>query len=261
MHNIATPRPTHRVLDPATRAPVAIGKCALGIMTKAPVPGKVKTRLTPPLTPDEAAALNVCFLQDLARSIADAGALAQGVGVYTPVGSEAAYAEIFPEDFVLIPQRGDGFGERLEYAISDLLAVGFESACLINSDSPTVSSRAFADATEALHKDGDRVVLGPSDDGGYYLIGMKQLHRGLFEGIEWSTEKVLAQTLARAKELGLEVHMLPAFYDIDDGAILRRLCGELLADEIQAADSPAPATRRFLTQLIEREGRGRIWPE
>src|SRR3954447_22597588 len=94
-----------RILDPS-RNRVASGLCALGIMTKAPQAGRVKTRLSPPLTPDEAAALNICFLRDTARAISRADARARGVGVYTPVGEESAYRDILPGDFYLIPQRG-----------------------------------------------------------------------------------------------------------------------------------------------------------
>ncbi|HEX8280906.1 MAG TPA: DUF2064 domain-containing protein, partial [Chthoniobacterales bacterium] len=153
----------HRVLDPAGGPQVAPGTCALGVMTKAPRAGKVKTRLTPPLAPEEAAALNICFLRDTAAAISAAATegLAQGVGVYTPVGLEHAWADILPPSFVLVPQRGDAFGERLTLATEDLLRVGFASACLIDSDSPTVPIRAYARAAELLAKEGDRIVLGP----------------------------------------------------------------------------------------------------
>lgn len=229
-------------------------------MTKAPAPGKVKTRLTPPLSPEEAACINTCFLRDLSRSIefATKTAPACGVAIYTPIGAEAAYDEILPGGFLMVPQRGDGFGERLRFAVADLLAAGFHSVCLINSDSPTVPSANFAEAATELAKPGDRVVLGPSDDGGYYLIGLKILHRQLFEGIDWSTERVLEQTLARAAEAGLPVHQLPFGFDVDDRNTLRRLCDELLA---QDGRDVAPQTKRFLQRIIEREGRDRIWPK
>ena len=113
-------------------------------------------------------------------------------------------------------------------------------------------------ASEFLRDDGDRLVLGPSDDGGYYLIGMSKLHRRIFEKIDWSTERVLEQTMQRAAELDLEVKLLPAGYDVDDRATLRRLCDELLIPN--ARDQVAPETRHFLRELIEREGRDRIWP-
>jgi rSAM/selenodomain-associated transferase 1 len=237
----------HHVLDP-NRPFIADNLCALAVMTKAPRAGQVKTRLVPPLTHEEAAQLNICFLRDTASAIAKAcGATALGVGVYTPIGSEAVYIDILPQSFELLPQRGDGFGERLLYAVTDLFRCGFSSVCLIDSDSPTVSADAYAQAVKLLSAPNDRVVLGPSDDGGYYLIGMKRDHPQLLERIDWSTEGVLNQTKQRARELNLEVSLLPTGYDVDDGATLHRLRNELLSEK--ASDHVAPQTRKFLVQL------------
>jgi rSAM/selenodomain-associated transferase 1 len=250
----------HRVLDPSAGTQVPPGLCALSVMTKAPRAGKVKTRLTPPLTPEEAAALNICFLRDTTTAISSVGGNARGIGVYTPIGEEEAYADILPADLELVPQRGDGFGERLILAAADLFQIGFASVCLIDSDSPTVPQHAYSDAVRILAEPGDRVLFGPSDDGGYYLIGMKQLHRRLFEEIDWSTERVAEQTIARANEVGLAVELLPTWYDVDDRATLRRLCNELLGEGDASAGYAAPATRAFLSDLIACEGRDRVWP-
>jgi uncharacterized protein len=254
---------THRVLDPRKDEHLPAGRCALAVMTKAPQAGRVKTRLTPPLSPEEAASLNICFLRDTAATIAKTAGEkpAQGVAVYTPVGAEAAYAGILPDDFVLVPQRGDAFGERLSAATEDLLRLGFDSLCLIDSDSPTVPEKAFAQAVDFLAQDKDAVVLGPSDDGGYYLIGLKKLHRRLFEAIDWSTERVLEQTVDAARKLELPVHLLSTWFDVDDRVTLSRLCHELFGSNGSESRSvAAPATREFLSELLEREGRDRIWP-
>jgi len=252
----------HRILDPEKSDRVSAGLIALGVMTKAPQAGRVKTRLTPPLTAEEAAALNTCFLRDTATAISRAtvNGKAQGVGIYTPVGCEAAYSDILPEDFILVPQREGEFGERLLAATEDLLRLGFESVCLIDSDSPTVPDTVFAQAAEFLSGREDCVVLGPSDDGGYYLIGLKKPHRRLFEQIDWSTERVLEQTVAAAREIDLPVHLLPTCFDVDDRATLARLCQELFGANGNANVGAAPATHEFLARLLEREGRGRIWP-
>jgi len=236
-------------------------KCALGIMTKAPVAGKVKTRLSPPLTLAEAAELNVCFLRDISCAIelVSQDATAQGVGIYTPVGSEAIFESILPGSFALILQRGENFGERLAAALDDLLSVGFDSVCLINSDSPTVAASSFREAATELSKPGDRIVLGPSDDGGYYLIGLKKPHLRVFEGIEWSTERVFDQTMEHAREIGTNTHLLPSGFDVDDGLTLKRLCRELLGSEPRA--DLAPATTAFLRRIVETEGKERIWPD
>jgi hypothetical protein len=235
----------HRVLSPNELEPAAAGRCALAIMSKVPRAGRVKTRLSPPLTPEQAAALNVCFLRDTAAAINAAGARAQGIGCYTPIGEEAAYRGIFPENFQLIAQRDGTFGERLIGATEDLFSVGFASVCLIDSDSPTVPGSAFAEAVDILLQPNEKIVLGPSDDGGYYLIGMKQLHRELFTDIEWSTERVLEQTKERAKSCGLEVHLLPSGFDVDDEATFRRLQHELRAPH----EIRAPASAEFLRQF------------
>ena len=125
------------ILKPGARRKGLEEICALAVMAKAPRAGKVKTRLQPPLSPEEAAALNVCFLRDTAENIAAVASEggAQGVVCYTPVGDEAAFDGLLPEGFALIAQRGDGFGERLLCAVEDILSCGFGAVCLIDSDS------------------------------------------------------------------------------------------------------------------------------
>ena len=238
----------HRILDPAKSEPELGQLCALAVMTKAPRAGHVKTRLVPPLTHNEAAQLNVCFLRDTATAIKRAcEANGVGIGVYTPLGSESDYLHILPPDFRLLPQRGEGFGQRLGFAVEDLFRCGFNSICLIDSDSPTVQAGAYMEATGLLSQPGDRVVLGPSDDGGYYLVGLKENHPELFGNIDWSTDRVLEQTRQRAGELGLDVSILATGYDIDDATTLQRLCVELLSEKTDP--DVAPETRKFLAEL------------
>jgi rSAM/selenodomain-associated transferase 1 len=249
-----------RLIYPNDFSPASANLCALAVMTKAPRAGQVKTRLTPPLTPEEAAGLNVCFLRDIFAAISKAGHNARGIGCYTPVGSEEAYHDIVPAEFQLIAQRNGDFGERLAGAIEDLLAVSFGSVCLINSDSPTAPAVVFAEAVRLLSLPNEHIVIGPSDDGGYYLIGMKKLHPRLFERIDWSTDRVLSQTLERVAEIGLDVRFLPACYDVDDRTTLHRLCDDLLGPNDSRDPEIAPATREFLREIVAREGRQRIWP-
>ena len=250
----------HRLLRAGHRDPTAAGLCALTIMTKAPRAGQVKTRLTPPLTREEAAALNSCFLQDTALAISKAGVGMRGIGCFTPVGSEYLYGDLFPPEFALIAQRESSFGERLFQAAEDLFSVGFASVCLIDSDSPTVASSVFAEAVEKLTQPNDQVILGPCEDGGYYLIGLKKLHRRLFEQIDWSTEQVFHQTLERAAALRLPVHLLPTYYDVDDAPGLRRLYQELLQPNDKHAAQAAPVTTDFLRRLIVGKRREQIFP-
>jgi uncharacterized protein len=261
----------HRVVNPDKATELFSGCCALALMTKAPRAGQVKTRLVPPLSPDEAADLNKCFLQDTAAAIStccgrvraaapepcEDGRLknpgrraAYGVAVYTPLGAESLYADILPADFSLLPQRGEKFGERLYFAAEDLFKCGFDAVCLIDSDSPTVPTENFIRAVELLSSPEECIVLGRCDDGGYYLIGLKQLHREIFEGIDWSTGLVFEQTRQRAAMLGLEVKLLPAGYDVDDAAALRRLRDELLGQS--TADCVAPHSAKFLASIANK---------
>ncbi|MDT7542266.1 MAG: uncharacterized protein QOE33_2170 [Acidobacteriota bacterium] len=278
---------TYVILDPSTRPSSVQRGCALAVMIKAPRAGASKTRLVPPLTHEEAAALSVSFLRDTAANIAAACEetkdMARGVAVYTPLGAESAFDGLLPTNFSLLAQRGDGFGERLFHAATDLLASGFDSLCLINSDSPTLPTRSLVAAVDELSKPGERLVLGAADDGGYYLIGIKSAHARLFEEIDWSTALVFAQTVERAREIDLPVVPLPTWYDVDDDATLARLCAELFgateaaiscdptaapnvegcdtADSTNANGYAAPHTRSLLARRIAREGRARIWQE
>ncbi len=199
-------------------------------MAKAPQPGQVKTRLAPPLTLVQSAALSVCFLRDTAAHLAEVcqRVPADGLISYTPVGDEALFEGLLPDSFKLVPQRGDGFGERLLAAATDILACGWGAVCLIDSDSPTVPAAALEQAVAELLKPGDRVVLGGSDDGGYYLIGLKRPHPAPFASIAWSTASVYAETVAAVLKAGLELVELPLWYDVDDGATLAVLRDELL---------------------------------
>ena len=259
----------HVLLTP--RSPrVTRNSCALGIMAKAPQVGAVKTRLVPPLTPDEAAALSSCFLRDTAANIAgvasDSSSRLGTVAVYTPIGAESALAGLLPEGFALLPQCVESLGDRLSNATRDLLALGYQTVCLINADSPTLPPAVLRSAVASLSRPGDRVVLGPSRDGGYYLIGLKQAHDRLFEEIEWSTSRVLARTLDRAAEIGVQVELLPEWYDVDSTAEIGFLCEELFSSNGARSDHesrvpyPAAHTRAYLAQLIEADGCERIWP-
>lgn len=243
------------LLDPRQPSVDFRNRCALTVMAKAPVAGQVKTRLTPPLTPEQAAGLNGCFLKDTVASLADASAAtgARWVISYMPTGAEAAFRGILPPGALLLPQRGNGFGERLLRTTEDLFACGFSSVCLIDSDSPTVPTSAFVRAAEELAASGDRVVVGPSDDGGYYLLGVNQRHKHLFEHISWSTAEVGQQTRERAKQLGLPVVSLPAWYDVDDELSLERLRRECFSSILEAPPRPgayaAPFTRAYLRHI------------
>jgi glycosyltransferase A (GT-A) superfamily protein (DUF2064 family) len=218
------------------------GVCALTVMAKAPRPGTVKTRLSPPLLPAQAAALNVCFLRDTTENLAMVAAGkgisggAAGLVSYTPIGDESLFEGLLPTGFGLVAQRGDRFGERLLAAAEDILVCGYNSVCLIDSDSPTVPTSAYQTAISELAREGDRIVLGPA--------------AAVFVDISWSTDRVADETRARAQAAGIEVVELPLWYDVDDAATLAILRAELLAGIAPGfATLPgyeAPHTRQFL---------------
>jgi len=211
--------------------------CGIAIMAKASAPGRTKTRLVPPLTYEQAAALNTAFLQDIADNLIEAGGHASiaGYAAYGPPGAEAFFSATLPPAIGLIDAWLPNFGDCLLRAIEQLFACGHSAAVVLNSDSPTLPTALLVETAAVLAQPGERAVLGPSTDGGYYLLGLKSVHRCLFEDIAWSTGAVAAQTLERAKESGLDVHVLPAWYDIDDIEDLRRLNTEL-----KGSDSLAP---------------------
>jgi len=222
----------------------ARGSCAMAVMGKASIPGRAKTRLVPPLTYQEAALLNTAFLQDI---VANIGAAASEIDVepyvaYGPVGSEAFFREHLPSDVGLLESCLPNFGDCLYRVIETLLARGFASVCVINSDSPTLPTAQLIAAARQLAEPGDRAVIGPSLDGGYYLLGLKAAHRHLFEGIAWSTARVFEQTRQRAADLALPLVLLEPWYDVDDIATLRRLHDELSTPNVAAPIDASPAS-------------------
>src|ERR1700726_4152402 len=205
--------------------------CGIAFMAKASAPGRAKTRLVPPLTFEEAAILNTAFLQDVADNVLLAARDAErhggiaGYAAYGPPGSEDFFRRTLPGGIGLIEAWRQNFGGCLFHAIEEIFARGHSSAVVLNSDSPTLPTAFLVETAAALARPGDRAVLGPSSDGGYYLLGLKARHRRLFDDVAWSTEHVARQTRERAAEIGLDVHVLPEWYDVDDLASLQTLRG------------------------------------
>jgi hypothetical protein len=226
-------------------------------MAKASRPGRTKTRLVPPLTYQEAARFNTAFLQDVAANIAAAdrearhdGRTIAGYMAFGPSGTEAFFRNALPGSIGLIEAWYPNFGDCLFTAIEELLALGHEGAVVLNSDSPTLPTALLAEAAAVLARPGDRAVLGPASDGGYYLLGLKAPHHRLFEEVAWSTAIVAQQTLERAAEIGLNVHVLPTWYDVDDAAALRMLRAEL-ADGASFAPGLVPHHAPHSLALID----------
>ena len=230
--------------------------CAIGVMAKAPQAGRSKTRLCPPLHPEQAAALSAAFLRDITENLALAGKSAPITGLiaYAPKGYEALFDGILADGTGLLladgtgemPDNVTGFGRCLLHAMRDMLAAGHAAACVLNSDSPTLPTEYLVRAAELLLAPGERVVLGPAEDGGYYLLGAKQAYAHLFADIVWSTDTVAEATRARVAELGLELVELPMWYDVDDRQALTRLFDEAGRP---GAHYPAPASRAALNAM------------
>jgi rSAM/selenodomain-associated transferase 1 len=235
--------------------------CAIGVMAKAPRPGFSKTRLCPPLRPDQAARLSAAFLRDITENIALAARDAPIVGyiAYAPAGAEVLFEGLLAPGTRLLladgsppmPPGVQGFGRSLLHATLAMLALGHGSAAVLNSDSPTLPTALLVRTAAALACDGDRVVLGPADDGGYYLLGMKAAHAHLFADIAWSTDSVAETTRMRAAQLGLEVVELPSWYDVDDQPALDRLLRETETPSITNDLLPyaAPVTAVALSRM------------
>jgi rSAM/selenodomain-associated transferase 1 len=230
---------------------------AIGIMCKAPQAGRTKTRLALSVGPLAAAELSACFLRDVAQSIeAMPPALGRrGFAVYAPADGEPLLRDLLPREFGFFLQTGRDLGEALLGATRGLLDAGHDCVVLVNGDSPTLPTAFLAQAVERLRSPGDRVVLGPAGDGGYYLIGLKVPHARLFAQIDWGTASVYRQTCARADEIGLAVDALPEWYDIDDEETLGWLRDELAGRSTRfRKGGAAPFTKAYLARIAEGGG-------
>ena len=235
--------------------------CGIAIMAKASRAGLTKTRLTPPLTPEEAALCNTAFLKDVAENLLRAGEAESIAGyvAYGPPGADAFFRQHLPAAIGRLEIWYPGFDTCLIRALEAQFARGHRAACVLNSDSPTLPPAFLIEAARVLAAPGERIVLGPSTDGGYYLLGCKQIHARLFEDIAWSTEVVARQTLERAAELGLAVHMLPIWYDVDDAESLGMAARETLTGmpfHPRIRSAPGRHTGALLRSLIGQDRLG-----
>ena len=198
------------------------GRVALAAMAKVPIAGAVKTRLCPPLQPDEAAELARCFLEDRVEQL---GAVPVGdrLVAFTPPEHALAVRALVPPDVRIVPQQGVDLGARMNGLLTDLLAEGYAGALVVGTDTPTLPTAYLVEAAAVLREAAADVVLGPSEDGGYYLIGLTAPAPELFVDMAWSTATVCEETLRRARAAGRRVSVLPTWFDIDRIADLARL--------------------------------------
>jgi hypothetical protein len=222
---------------------------AVGIVCKAPQSGATKSRLAASIGADAAAQLSSCFLRDVAAAIeAVPESMGRvGYGVYAPAGAEVILGRLFPASFGLVLQADTDLGNVLFGATAELLNTPHDCVILVNGDSPTLPTRLLIQAIETLRRPGDRMVLGPAADGGYYLIGLKRPHRAVFADISWGTASVARTTLQRAQGMALESALLPEWYDVDDAESYGCLRDELAGRPSRfQGGGPAAATRAFL---------------
>ena len=211
---------------------------ALIVVAKKPDPGFTKTRLCPPFTPGVAAEFYRCLMLDTLALVSQLDGVDLTLAC-TPPQSLPYFQNLAPDGFRLVPQVGNNLGERLANALAHHFELGYRRVAIMNSDGPTLPLAHLEEAFSGLdHAD---ITLGMGHDGGYYLIGMKRLHPELFQDIAWSSKRVIPQTITICTSLGLNVHKLPEWYDVDVAADLDRLRQDLAQDP-----TLAPRTYAFL---------------
>ncbi len=215
------------------------GKVTIGVMARAPVLGRCKTRLAATLGDEAATRLYEAMLGDSLDLFARVGATRLVIMTAPEDDGVAIMTQLAPPGWEVVAQEGAALGERLAHAFRTLGREG-DAVLLVDSDSPTVRPEPIAEAVLRFHGP-RRALMGPCDDGGYYLIGLTSLELGILDGIAWSTPQVAAQTRARCKVLGLALEELPGAFDVDRATDLARL-----RDELTAHPSRAPRTARAL---------------
>jgi len=219
--------------------------CAIGVMARAPSAAG-KTRLAPHLSAPRLVALRAALLADTLDVVARAARLIDidVVIFFAPADGEAEIAALSSDAFPRVCQSGGDLGQRMRSALEHLIGQrGYDAALLVGADIPFLSAARIAEARETLQANGG-VVLGPADDGGYYLIGMMHVHAALFGQIKWSTGTVLTETMRSADRLGIEARLIGSAYDIDTIDDL----GRLERDLASVSPETAPHVRAWFSE-------------
>lgn len=183
-----------------------------GIMIRYPEPGRVKTRLAKDVGNSRAAEIYRQVVELIVKNTAPADQGYERVVLYDPLERLRDFEQWLPGDQFIL-QQGEDVGARMDNAIRDLLARGAEKVVLTGADIPALNSTIIAKAFTAL--DQADIVIGPASDGGYYLIGMKEPHSEIFQGIPWSTERVFETTVCKIREFKLSYYSTITLSDID----------------------------------------------
>lgn len=218
----------------------------LVVFVKDPIPGRVKTRLTPHITPDEAAKLYKAFTLDIISNTRKLkrNSVNKVTVAYTPIGAERAFRKLIKQPTKFLPQKGNNLGERMKNAFKQSFAEGAKRVIIIGTDSPTLPVSYIQKAFDILKK--IPIVIGPTFDGGYYLIGLSGLNDDIFDGIVWGTSRVFDQTLTRIKSLNTQVYVLPPWYDVDTSEDLEFLRSHLLAMRMSGVEEVPEKTMQLL---------------
>ncbi len=194
----------------------------LVLIATAPEPGKVKTRLIPPFSPNEAAEIYRCLLLDQIENV-NVFTGADRFLNFAPDEAAPLFRQMVHENFVCFPQRGEDLGERMSNAFEEIWVKGYKKIILIGSDLPALPLDFLENAFDMLQGPGKRVVLGPSRDGGYYLVGMNRPLPQIFQRMSWSHSNVLDETVKKLASLGIRPKILSTWFDIDALDDLRHL--------------------------------------
>lgn len=213
---------------------------ALLLFAKVPRAGDVKTRLTPVLTPAEAARLYTAFLRDTLRQVRRLDA---DVRLYLAPPLPDAGLDGIPSDVSVYEQQGASLGPRMKRALRETLDAGTERVLVMGSDHPTLPASFLRRAFQALRAP-RTVCLGPTEDGGFYLVGMNAYYPQLFEDMTYSHPAVFSDTLARAARTDAQITILPPWYDVDTPQDLDRM-----RDDLEQGATDAPNTRRVAETL------------
>ncbi len=222
-------------------------KPAVGLFAKPAVPGQVKTRLIPPLTPPQAATLYAAFLADVATTLATGNAWDWVVFSTDPQAQRATWPDPAPRPSAWYRQEGPDLGARMDHALTRLLEEGRPAALLVGSDHPTLDPAILTRGVVSLEQ--AEVVLGPSTDGGYYLVGTTRPQPELFRDMPWSSPEVLGRTLSRIRGLGLRLADLPPWYDVDTPEDLHFLRSHLHALALSGHATRGAASRKALETI------------
>lgn len=215
---------------------------ALMVFAKVPQPGRVKTRLTDVFSPEDAASLYAAFLKD---ALAEYDSVDADVRLYLGPTEARLSEELVPEGIRQFEQKGDGLGQRMQRAFLETFAAGYQQVVIVGTDHPTLPTEHLSLAFEALEEP-KQIVLGPSEDGGYYLLGMNAFYGALFANMTYSHADVFQQTVERVGKTDAMLTVLPMWHDVDFPDDVRRLRNDLMSSPVAL-----PQTRATMARLLE----------